>query len=89
MEETTTVFRIAATSDTKAYDGTTASSAIPTVTGLQGSDKVTLLSQSFTSPNRNGINGSTLQVNPGYVVNDGNTGKNYNVTTKTASGTIT
>ena len=80
---------IAATSDTKAYDGTTASSAIPTVTGLQGSDKVTLLSQSFTSPNRNGINGSTLQVNPGYVVNDGNTGKNYNVTTKTASGTIT
>jgi hypothetical protein len=79
---------IAATSDTKNFDNTTSSSAIPVVSGLYGADTVTNLGQRFTSSNRMGTDGSTLQVNPGYVVNDGNGGKNYGVTTKTASGTI-
>ena len=36
-----------------------------------------------------GTNGSTLQVNGGYAVNDGNGGNNYTVATNTATGTIT
>jgi len=36
-----------------------------------------------------GLNASTLNVNGGYVVNDGNSGNNYTVTLNSASGTIT
>jgi hypothetical protein len=36
-----------------------------------------------------GANGSTLQVNAGYTVNDNNGGNNYTLTTNTAPGTIT
>ena len=35
-----------------------------------------------------GVNGSTLNVNAGFVVNDGNSGGNYNITTNSATGTI-
>jgi len=80
---------ISATSSTKPYDGTTADGATPIVSGLQGTDTVTGLSESFRSPNVLGTNGSTLVVNPGYVVNDGNCGNNYSVTVNTAAGTIT
>ena len=56
---------------------------------MQGSDSVGSLSQSYASKNVLGSNGSTLAVNAGYVVNDGNGGANYTVTTNTAFGTIT
>ncbi|MBU1777635.1 MAG: hypothetical protein KJ899_13500, partial [Gammaproteobacteria bacterium] len=36
-----------------------------------------------------GANGSTLAVDAGYVVNDGNGGANYTVVSNTATGTIT
>lgn len=36
-----------------------------------------------------GSNGSTLNVNSGYTVNDGNSGNNYTVSVQSASGTIT
>jgi hypothetical protein len=79
---------ITATSDTKVYDGTTASSKTPTYGTLYGSDTVTGLAQAFASKDVLGANGSTLNVT-GYTVNDGNGGKDYTVTTKPASGTIT
>ncbi|MDP9056871.1 MAG: hypothetical protein M3N34_06010, partial [Pseudomonadota bacterium] len=80
---------LAAVSDTKVYDSTTNSSGVPQVSGLLGNDNVTALSQSFGSANVMGANGSTLVVNGGYAVNDGNGGNNYAVTLQTASGTIT
>ena len=57
--------------------------------GLQGSDSVTSLTQSYQSKNVLGSNLSTLEVAAGYTVNDGNSGNNYTVTTNTAAGTIT
>jgi hypothetical protein len=57
--------------------------------GLVGGDTLTGLTQSYTSKNVLGANGSTLQVNGGYTFNDSNGGNNYTVTTNTASGTIT
>jgi len=77
-----------AVTDSKVYDGTTVSTAVPTFVGLQTGDSLTGLSQSFTSPNVLGINGSTLAVNTGYVLNDGNAGGNYSLNTTTALGTI-
>ena len=64
---------ISAVTDSKVYDSTTASSKTPTVSGLQGSDTVTGLSEAFTSRNVLGSNGSTLTVTA-YTVNDGNGG---------------
>jgi hypothetical protein len=78
-----------AVSDTKVYDGTTSSAGAPTATGLVGGDTVGALTQSFTSKDVLGVNGSTLNVDAGYVVNDGNAGANYTVTLNAASGTIT
>jgi filamentous hemagglutinin family protein len=78
---------LAATTDTKTYDGTTSSSATVTITGLEGDDKATA-SQAFASKNVMGTNGSSLQVNSGFTINDGNSGNNYSVTTNTATGTI-
>jgi hypothetical protein len=87
---------IYATSDSKTYNGITYSSQTPTFqvanepqNTLYKSDTLSGLSQSFTSPNVLGSNGSTLQVNSGYIINDGNQGKDYSVTLHTASGTIT
>ncbi|HWU50519.1 MAG TPA: YDG domain-containing protein, partial [Asticcacaulis sp.] len=76
---------LAAATDTKTYDATTTSTGAVGVTGLQGSDTVTGLSQSFDSKN---AGSRTLSVGGGYTVNDGNSGGNYTVTTQTASGTI-
>jgi hypothetical protein len=75
--------------DTKVYDGGTSSTGMVTTGGLVGGDTVTALSQSFASKNVLGVNGSTLNVNGGYAVNDGNGGNNYAVTLNTATGTIT
>ncbi|MFI5459893.1 MAG: beta strand repeat-containing protein [Isosphaerales bacterium] len=78
---------IMAVSDTKVYDGSTASSKTPTYGTLYNRDTVTGLTQAFTSKNVLGANGSTLTVT-GYTVNDGDGGKDYTVTTQDASGTI-
>jgi len=87
---------VTATSDSKVYDGTTRSSQTPTfqVAGepqntLYGTDTLTGLVQAFDSKNVLGPAGSTLRFQAGYVVNDGNGGTDYTVTTNTAPGTIT
>ena len=83
---------INAVTDTKVYDGTAASPLTPQVVGLQSSpghvDSVTLNGQSFASKNVLGLNGSILNVNSGYVLNDGNGGNNYSVTLSGAVGQI-
>lgn len=76
---------LAAQSQTRAYNGLLSSSTAPQVTGLAGSDNITGLTQSFDSKN---AGARTLSVYNGYVVNDGNSGNNYNITLQTASGTI-
>ena len=81
---------LAAVTDTKTYDATTNATGVTlNVVGLQGSDTVTGLTESFGSRNVMGANGSTLSVNGGYTINDGNGGNNYTVATNTATGTIT
>src|SRR5579884_2333395 len=79
---------ITATTNTKTYDGTTSAAAVPTVSGLVGSDTVTGLAETYD--NKNAGTGKTLTVSPGYTVNDGNGGNNYTVTTVTNNtGVIT
>ena len=78
---------INAVSDSKTYDGTTSSSGVPAVVGLQTGDSVTGKSQAFQSKNVLGAGGSTLVVTA-YTVNDGNGGANYTTSTNTATGTI-
>ena len=80
---------LSAASDSKVYDGGVTSTVAPTTSGLQNGDTISLLTQSFGSKNVLGANGSTLSVNSGYVINDGNGGNNYTVTAQTAQGTIT
>lgn len=78
---------ITATANTKIYDGTTSASVIPTVSGLQTGDMVTNLSEVYMDKNT-GAN-KTLTVN-GYMLEDGNGGNNYIVTTvNNTSGVIT
>src|SRR5439155_4088099 len=76
-----------AVADTKAYDGTTGSSATPTITsGSLAAGDTGSFSQSFNS--RNVGTGKTLT--PVGSVNDGNGGANYTVTFNTVSnGVIT
>ena len=76
---------IYAVSASKTYNGTIIANATPTFSGLQGSDAVTDLTESYNSAN---AGSETLSVNPGYVINDSNNGNNYSVTLQTASGTI-
>lgn len=76
---------LTAASDTKTYDGGTASGQGVTVSGLVKGDSVTGLTQSFDSRN---AGGRTLGVDAGYTVADGNNGDNYTVTTQTAQGAI-
>ena len=82
---------ITATSDSKVYDGTTTSGQTPAESGLitVSGDTLTGLSQAFTSKDVLGTGGSTLTVEPGYTVNDGNGGADYTVTLQSATGTIT
>ncbi len=76
---------ISAVPATKVYDKTTASTGVPTVSGLQGGDTVTGLVQVFDSVNA----GPRTLIVTAYTVNDGNGGANYSVSTGTASGSIT
>ncbi len=78
-----------AANDTKVYDTGTSSTGAVTPVGLQIGDSVTSLTQNYLSKNVLGANLSTLDVNAGYAVNDGNSGGNYTVTTNSATGTIT
>ncbi len=71
--------------DTKTYDGSNTSTRSVGVTGLQGSDTVSGLSQSFDSKN---AGNRSLSVNSGYTVNDGNGGDNYTVNRASATGEI-
>ena len=80
---------VSASTDTKVYDRTTASSRVPTVTGLLGSDTLTGLTQAFADRNVLGAGASTLVVQNGYVLTDGNNGANYALTVNLAAGTIT
>ncbi len=70
---------ISAVTNTKNVDGTNTAAAIPTVSGLQGNDTVTGLSESYDTELPG--SGKTLSVNSGYTVNDGNNGNNYTLTT--------
>ena len=79
---------VKAQSDDKTYDGTTASSVLPTLTGtIIAPDKIdTVAKQSFD--NRKVGNNKTITPS-GLVINDGNGGKNYQVIyTPTNTGTI-
>ncbi len=76
---------ISAVTDSRTYNGTASSTVAPTVAGLFSGDTVTGASQSF---NTKDVNATTLSVNTGYTVNDGNGGNNYAVATDTASGSI-
>jgi hypothetical protein len=76
---------IAAAPSTRTYDGTTASSATPIVSGLVAGDTVSGLAQTFDSRN---AGSRTLSIGGGFAVGDGNGGNNYVLTTKTAPGTI-
>ena len=76
---------VTAAGDTKTYDGTTASSGVPTITAgnLATGDTTTSFTQVFDSRNA----GSPL-LTPSGIVNDGNGGANYSYTFATAAGTI-
>ena len=76
---------ITAATNTKICDGTTSAAATPTVSGLQGSDTVTGLAETYA--NANAGTGKTLNVT-GYAVNDGNQGGNYTLTLASATGVI-
>ena len=76
---------ISAVTDTRAYTGTSLSSVAPGVSGLQGNDSVSGLTQSFDDPN---AGARTLSVDTGYAVNDGNGGLNYSISATTAAGAI-
>jgi filamentous hemagglutinin family protein len=80
---------IYAVSDSKTYDGTADSSGVVAYSGLQGDDSVLNLSQSYASKNVLGTNLSTLRVDNGFTLDDGNSGGNYTVTIHDALGSIT
>jgi hypothetical protein len=83
---------LAATSSSKIYDGTTASTGFVNATGLVAGDTLTA-SEAYTSKDVQGSGGSTLQVSSGYSVTDAsgaNMLSNYTVdASATAAGTIT
>jgi hypothetical protein len=60
---------ITASTNSKVYDGSTSAAALPTVSGLQGSDTVTGLAEAYAD--RHAGTGKTLLVTA-YSVNDGN-----------------
>jgi len=76
---------VSASSDTKSFDGTTASTALPVVSGLQVGDTVSGLAQSFDSQL---VGSRTLSLTAGYVITDGNGGANYVLNEQTAAGSI-
>ena len=82
---------LAATSDSKTYDGTTNSTVGVTVTGKAAPDTV-VATQAFADKNVLGTGNSILQIAPGYTIKDASNGDmsgNYVVNVSaTAAGTI-
>ncbi len=86
---------ITAAPETKTFDGTNTAPVLPlpnpqpVFTGLQYNDTVTGVAEVYTETPPNAGTGLTLSISA-YTVNDGNSGGNYNVTTKlsTATGVI-
>ena len=76
---------VTAATDTKTYDGTTASSGVPTITAgsLATGDTTTSFTQAFDSRNA-----GPESLAPSGIVDDGNGGANYSYTFVTAAGTI-
>ena len=64
----------------------TTSRIVPRADGLQGTDRVDNLIQAFDSAQ---IGNTTLSVQPGYVIQDGNGGANYSVQLLSANGVVT
>jgi fibronectin-binding autotransporter adhesin len=75
---------LAASSDAKVYDTTRVSTGAVQVYGLAAGDSLSNLTQAFDSKN---AGARTLSVAT-YVLNDGNGGNNYTVTTQSANGQI-
>src|SRR5262249_2590555 len=76
---------VTASTSTRGYDGTTTSSAIPTVTGGLVSGDSAAFTESFDTRHT----GTGKTVTPTGAVNDGNSGGNYAVTfVATATGQI-
>ena len=69
---------LTASTNTKNFDGKTDAQAIPTVSGLKGSDTVSNLVEAYSDVNPG--TGKTLTVQAGYQISDGNQGRNYTVT---------
>jgi hypothetical protein len=82
---TAATLTITAAANTKIYDGTTSAVAIPTTSGLQGSDTVTGLAETYGTPDA--VTGKTLSVSA-FTVNDGNGGNNYTVSTVTSTAGV-
>jgi len=82
---TAATLTITATANTKIYDGSTSAAAIPTTSGLQSSDTVTGLAETYDTKNVG--TGKTLSVSA-YLVNDGNSGNNYTVSTATSTAGV-
>jgi filamentous hemagglutinin family protein len=84
-----------AVTQTKTYDGTTASTGTPTVSafnagtgaGFITGEGFSALSQAYQSANVLGANGSTLV--PSFTLNGSTTAGNYNITSNNVAGTIT
>ncbi len=71
---------ITAQPNTKTYDATTSAAATPAVSGVQTGDSVTGLAEIYDTAEAG--TGKTLSVSA-FTVNDGNSGNNYTVTTRT------
>ncbi len=67
-----------AATKTKVYDANTGAAAMPTVSGLKGADTAASLAEVYSDSNVGSA--KTLMVSV-YVINDGNSGNNYLVTT--------
>jgi hypothetical protein len=78
---TAVTLTLAAVANTRTYDGSTSAAAMPAISGLQGSDTVTGLAETYDTPDAG--TGKTLSVSA-YTVNDGNNGNNYTVNTVTS-----
>ena len=82
---TAAMLTITAAANTKTYDGSTSAAATPTASGLQGSDSVTGLAETYDT--KDAGTGKTLSVSA-YTVNDGNAGGNYTVSTATSTAGV-
>ena len=74
-----TPITLAPVADVKVYDGTAYSAKLPAITSgvLRAGDTLTNLGQVFDNPN---AGARQIGLAPGYAINDGNGGRNYQVT---------